>query len=296
MAALIGQQRFLESFGLSPQVLQVADGTRILAAIVSGSVDLSLMSGFGQVFSAIEHGAPLKILAGGALRPTLALFSSKSSVRTLTDLVGRTVGTGSIGALVYQLTVTLLRKYQIDTARVRFVNIGSSADIARAVSAGVVDAGAADASLTGASEAFRAHLIEHGDMSAELPDYTFQAAWTSQRSIANHRDLLVRALAAAAKLYRFAQAPGSRAAFLAARRSVFPRASDHELEAAWNFVQTAKPFAVDLTLTPERLRQVQESNVRFGVQRAALPFERVADMSLASEALRLLEAVAPRRS
>lgn len=62
--------------------------------------------------------------------------------------------------------------------------------------------------------------------------------------------------------------------------------SDHELE--WNYLQTYKPFAVDLVLTADRLRYIQELNVSFKVQKSLLPFERVADMSLAAEAVKLL--------
>ena len=69
MAELMRQQRFLESFDLAPEMMTVADGTKILGGVVSGSVDVSMASGFGQVFPAVEHGAPIKILAGGALLP-----------------------------------------------------------------------------------------------------------------------------------------------------------------------------------------------------------------------------------
>jgi ABC-type nitrate/sulfonate/bicarbonate transport system substrate-binding protein len=269
--------------------MAVADGTRILGGIVGGSVDASMMSGFGQVFPAVAHGAPLKILAGGALLPMLALFSGKPDVRTLKDLEGRTVGTGSIGALVHQLTVLLLRKYGVDLSRVRFVSIGSSADIFRAVAAGTVDAGAGEAALTEEAADYRVHLVDHGNMTVELPDYTFQGAWTSDHAIATGRDTLVRALAAYAKLYRLVQSPEGKAPFLAARRSVLPNASEIDHEAQWNYIQRYKPFAVDLTLSAERLRYMQTVNVSFGVQGAILPFERVADMSLAADALALLE-------
>src|SRR5580704_12816834 len=50
MAALMRQQKLLESFGLDPEVIAVADGTRILGGVVGGSVDATFMSGFGQVF------------------------------------------------------------------------------------------------------------------------------------------------------------------------------------------------------------------------------------------------------
>lgn len=288
MAELMRQQKFLESFGLAPDVMSVADGTRILGGLVSRSVDISTMSGFGQTFSAMERGAPIKILAGGALLPGLALFSAKPGIGALKDLEGKTIGTGSIGALIYQLTVTLLQKHQVNTSGIRFVNVGSSADILRAVAAGTVDAGAADVALVAGAAEHHVHLIEHGNMSVELAEYTYQGAWTLARNIESERDALVRTLAAYARLYRFVQNPGSRAAFFQARRTAFAAATESDHQAQWNYIQTYKPFAVDLTLSPERLRYMQELNVSFKVQKEILPFERVADMSLAADALKLL--------
>src|SRR5262249_17312780 len=149
-------------------------------------------------------------------------------------------------------------------------------------------AGACDVTLIETGAAHGVHLLEHGNMSSELKEYTFQAAWTLERNIQSERDVLVRTLAAYAKLYRFVQSPASRDSFLKASRKVFPTAPDADRVALWNYFQTAKPFAVDLVLSPERLRYMQSLNVSFGVQKQILPFERVADMSLATEALKLL--------
>lgn len=289
MAELMRQQKFLESFGVAPEFLTVADGTRILGGVVSGSVDVSMASGFAQVFPAVEHGAPLKILAGGALLPALALFSSKPDIKTPRDLAGKTIGTGSVGALVHQLTVALLDKYGVDTTSIRFVNVGSSADIFRAVAAGTVEGGLADVTLIQEAAAHHVHLVEHGNLSSELPEYTYQGAWTSDRTIKAERESLVRTLAAYARLYRFVQDSGSRDAFLRARRSVFPNAPEREHMAQWSYIQTYRPFAVDLVLSPERLRYVQELNLRFRTQKAVMPFERIADMSLARDALKLVD-------
>jgi ABC-type nitrate/sulfonate/bicarbonate transport system substrate-binding protein len=288
MAELMRQQKFLESFGLAPEILGVADGTRILGGLIGGSVDVAMMAGFGQVFPAIEHGAAIKILAGGALLPGLALCSAKPGIKTLQDLEGKAIGTGSIGALLYQLSVALLQKYRVDTSKIRFVNIGSSADIFRAVAAGTVDGGAIDVALIADTIDRGVHLIEHGNMSVELKEYTYQGAWATADKIAKERDLLVRTLAAAAKLHRFVQSPSSKEAFLRARHAVFPTAPESDHEAQWNYIQTYKPFAVDLVLNPERLRYMQALNVSFKVQKEILPFERVADMSLATDALKLL--------
>src|SRR6266540_2744242 len=110
MSELLHQQKFLESFELNPDVVAMADGTKILGGIYSGSIDVSPMSGSGQVFPAIERGADLKIINAATLIPALALFSGKQDVRSLEDLQGKAVGVGAIGALVHQLTVTVLRK------------------------------------------------------------------------------------------------------------------------------------------------------------------------------------------
>src|SRR4029450_12003494 len=97
MSELLRQEKFLESFGLTPDVVAMADGNKILGGIFSGSIDVSPMSGFGQVFPAIEHGADLKIINAATLLPWQAMFSAKSNVQTLKDLEGKVVGVGAIG-------------------------------------------------------------------------------------------------------------------------------------------------------------------------------------------------------
>jgi ABC-type nitrate/sulfonate/bicarbonate transport system substrate-binding protein len=288
VAALMRQEQLLEGLGLDPDIMMVADGARILGGIVGGSVDVCLNAGFGQLFPAVERGGGLKVLAGGSLLPGLALFSAKPGVRTLKDLEGKAIGAGSIGALAYQLTVSLLQKYGVDLAGIRFVNIGASSDVFRAVAAGTVDAGVGESSMIDTAAHYGVHLLEHGNMTVELRQYTFQGAWASDRTIAHKRDLLVRALGAYARLYRFVQSPAAQAAFFRACHTAFPTAPEGDFAALWNYIQNYKPFAVNLVLAPERLRYMQQLNIGFKVQTTVLPFERVADMSLAREALRLI--------
>src|SRR5579872_1413980 len=99
MTAVMNQQKFLELFDLNPEMLAIADGSKILSGVYSGSVDLCPLSGFGQVFPAVEHGADLKIISAASLTPMQALFSAKPKVRSLKDLEGKVVGVGSLGAL-----------------------------------------------------------------------------------------------------------------------------------------------------------------------------------------------------
>ena len=289
MQQLMKQEGFLEEFGLEPNLMHVADGSRMVGGMLAGDIDASMMSGFGQVFLAIGKGGKLKILAGGALLPSLGVFTSKPDVRTLKDLEGRTVGIGSVGALLHQLIVALLRKHGVDVSKVRFVNIGSSVDVFRAVVAGIVDAGPGEMTVVERPDLFKVQLLEHGNMSVELTEFTYQGAWTSDRVIEKKRDTLVRTLAAHAKLYRFVHSPGAKEPFLRARKAVFPKASEAEGLAHWKYIQAYKPYAVDLTLSEERLGYMQQLNVDAKRQSRVLPYEAVADMSLARDALKLLK-------
>ena len=47
-------------------------------------------------------------------------------------------------------------------------------------------------------------------------------------------------------------------------------------------------FAVDITLSEERVRYMQELNLSLGTQKKMLPYEQVVDASLAGDALKLL--------
>jgi ABC-type nitrate/sulfonate/bicarbonate transport system substrate-binding protein len=289
MSQLLRQQKFLEQYDLQPDVVAMADGSKILGGIYSGSIDVSPMSGFGQIFPAVERGADIKLINAATLIPMLALFSGKPNVRTLRDLAGKVVGTGALGSLDHQLTVTLLRKYGVDANTVRFVSIGSNTDIFKGVMAGTVDAGTGPAAFVEDAESvYNVHPLQSGNMSVELREFTYQAGWTSKRVIDIKRDTLVRVLAAYVKLFRFVEQPAAQDAFLSARRSIFPNSPEREHLAEWKFLQTFKPFSLDLMLSPERIRYMQQINLDFGIQKEMLPFERVVDMSLAQDALKLV--------
>lgn len=287
MTQLLRQQGFFKSFDVDADVIALADGSKALGGIFGGSMDLVPMSGFGQLFPAIERGADLKIINAATLIPLLALFSSKPDVRTLQDLQGKVMGVGSVGSLDYLLTVTLLRKYAVDLSKIRFVDIGSNIDTFKAVKAGTIDAGVGPASYVDDAEWYEVHALQNGDMSVELKDFTYQAGWTSGSVVRSKRDGLVRVLAAYAKLFRFIEQPSARDAFLSASRTVFPTTPERQHLDEWSFLQKVKPFALDLMLSPERVQYVQKINVDFGIQREALPYDRVVDMSLVQDALKL---------
>lgn len=285
---LMKDKGFLEELGLQPNFISVGDGSKVIGALLSGQADICTASGFGQVLPAIERGGGLKVLAGSEVLLLHLIYSSRPEIKTLKDLEGRTMGVGSLGALLHSITVALLRKNNVDPTRITFVNVGSSADVFRAVVAKVVDAGPSELDYLQQQGKYDVHGLTDGNFWDGLPEYTNQASYASERAIHERRDVLVRTLAAYAKLYRFISSPESKDAYLAARATALGKNEREAALAQWNFFQQHASFATDLVLSAERIRYMQDLNVSLGIQKSVLPDTQVSDMSLAQDALKLL--------
>jgi ABC-type nitrate/sulfonate/bicarbonate transport system substrate-binding protein len=286
---IMADQGFFKKFGLEPNIVRVADGSKLMGALIGGSGDIVVISGFSQALAAIEKGAKIKLVAATRFLVDDVIYSKRPEVRRLKDVEGRTFGTGSPGALLHHMTVALMRKKGVDAMKVRFVNIGSSSDVFRAVVAGAVDAGIALNDVFEHQEHYGVHALEDGLVYDELPEYTYEASYASDRAIAGKRDLLVRTLAAYGTLWRYIQSPGSKDTFVRARAAVTGSATaGAEGATEWEFIQKHKPYASDLLLSEERVRYMQEINLALGLQKRMLPYEQVADMTLAQEALKLM--------
>src|SRR5262249_8437039 len=198
---IMRSEGFFKRFGVEPDIISVADGSKLMGAIIGGSGDLVVLSGFAQVLAAIEKGATVKLVAATRFLVDDVIYSKRPEIRRLKDLEGRTFGTGSPGALLHHMTVALTRKKGIDASKVRFVNIGSSSDVFRAVVAGTVDAGIALNDVYEHQAHYGVHALEDGLVYDELPEYTYQGSYASDRAIAGKRDLLARTLAAYGTLW-----------------------------------------------------------------------------------------------
>jgi ABC-type nitrate/sulfonate/bicarbonate transport system substrate-binding protein len=293
MQELVQSQGYLEEFGIAPEILTVADGTKLIAALLSGGSDICIFAGFNQTLAAIEKGARLKIIAGASITGQQAVLSAKPEIKSVHDLAGKIIGVGALGAQLHQVMIALLRKQGVDPASVRFVNIGSSADVFRAIVARTVDAGPAQADVFNQLDKYKVHILEGGAFARDLPEYTWQASFATDRMIGVNRELLVRVLAAYGKAYRFVQSdPGSKEAFIKARWKALGGASfeaaAEEAASQWQFVQDNKPYALDLRISPERVEYMQRLNLEVGAQHRILPYEQVTDMTLAADAVRMI--------
>jgi NitT/TauT family transport system substrate-binding protein len=221
-------------------------------------------------------------------KPEYAFYTKRPEIRSVKDLAGKTIATGSIGALLHAMSISLMRKYGVDISSVRFVNIGSSVDVFRAVAAGTVDAGIAEIDVYGQQEKFGVHVVQEGDLWKELPKFAFQANYASERTINQNRTAIVGRLAAYAKLYRFLLTPSFKDAFIAIQAGALGRADPKAAEWQWRSFRDTQIYASDIVLSPERVKWMQDLNVSLEVQKRILPYEKVVDPSLVRNALEKL--------
>jgi ABC-type nitrate/sulfonate/bicarbonate transport system substrate-binding protein len=286
---LLHRQGYLEQMGIRPRRTYVKNGSEATELLLAGCGDIAMQTGFGPALVVIESGAPLRVVAASNLLTVHAVYSTHADIRCLKDLQHRTVGVGALGALTHQLIYAALRKHGVDPDTVHFVSIGNSATIFEALLAGEVDAGFGETDVFEHQAQYGVHALEDAVLWRELPEFPNQASFASTSAIAQKRDALVRTLAAHAMLYRCLHRADSWDAYAAARKVALPDADPAESRAQWSFYQTYHPFAENLLLPEAQLRYLQELNVIMKLQRRVLPFDMVADMSLARDALRLLE-------
>jgi ABC-type nitrate/sulfonate/bicarbonate transport system substrate-binding protein len=256
---------------------------------VSGAAKISIGSGFNQVTPAIEKGAKMRILAGALNLPSLCMYSANSAVQSLRDLEGKTVGVGALGSVLHVMTVLLMRRKGVNPDLVTFRNVGSNADVFKAVAAKTVHGGLSDVDVYDQQAKYGVHALPDGKLWEQIPDYTNQATYATDDAIRQDRDTLVRTLAAYGKAYRFVSSPDSREAWVRARQKVTGANNDEQAVTQWNWIQSSQPWAKDLVLSDGRINLVQQVNLDFRNQSRMLPVADLADMSLAKDALKLLE-------
>ena len=288
---LMRRKRLYERFGLQPRKTYVTNGAEAAELLCSGGADVAMQVGFGPALVAIADGAPLRIIAGSNLLTVHAIYARDPSIRRLQDLPGRSVGVGRLGALTHQLIYAVLLKHGVDPESVRFVPVGNSATVFRALLAGEVDAGFGETDVFENQARYGVHALENGVLWRELPEFPNQASFATVDAIREKRELIVRTLAAHALLYRILHDPASRQAYRDAWTAALPKAPLDECDAQWSFYQRYHPFAADLQLSEAHVQYMQNLNIKMRLQHRALPSASLVDLSLPRDALGLIVGV-----
>ena len=280
---ILQSKGWLEAYGVKASTTNVADGVKATAAITSGSADIALMSGFGQIFPLIAKGEPLKLIGGTGQLANFEVWSAQPNIRTLSDLRGKTVGIGAVGALLDQVMLAMFQQEGIDPSTVTFVDIGSSTNVFKAVVAKRIDAGLGSIGYAASEQKYGVHPV--ASVWKVLPNWVNQGSFTSAGAIQNKREGLIGTLAAYDHLFRYLQGPDSESDFVNAYVTAGGTAS--VAKTLWNWYQQARPFDIGITLSPALVTYMQKMNMLVKAQTSVLPYSKVTDMSLAQAAAKL---------
>jgi ABC-type nitrate/sulfonate/bicarbonate transport system substrate-binding protein len=278
---LLEDGKYFQKAGVTAQVTNVSSGNQVLAGVVSGSADITVLSGLIGVFPGIEKGMDLKVVGGTEVVSTSALFSGNPAVNSVRDLAGKTVGVGAVGSELYDVFFALLAKYGIDKSSVTFRNVGSSADSLKAALAKQIDCGYGQVGNQPLASQHGVRMI--ATVNQELPLWINQGAVASANAISSKRDALVRVLAAYAKLFQYLATSASKTPYVNAY--VAAGGSQAEAEVEWEFLYRTKAYSPTLDLPENKVQFIQQQNVANGSQKSVLGYQSYTDLTLGGDAV-----------
>jgi ABC-type nitrate/sulfonate/bicarbonate transport system substrate-binding protein len=276
---------YFKKAGVNATITNVSAGNQVLAAVGSGSADVTMLSGMISVFPAIDKGLKLKVLGGTEVVSTSAIFSGNPAVKSVRDLSGKTIGVGAVGSELYDVFSALLTKYNISPSKVTFRNVGSSADSFKAVLAKQIDVGYGQVGNQATAGKHGVRMI--ATVNQELPLWINQGAVASVSAIASKHDSLVKVLAAYASLFRYLATAASKADYVAAYTAAGGSAAEAALE--WKFLNSNTAYSPALTLPENKMNFIQQQNVKNGTQSKVLAYSSYTDFSLRGDALASLK-------
>jgi len=170
--------------GITPQVELLSSGAAIIAAILSGDLEVGASNPL-QVATAIARGIPIQMIAPGCLyskRDASAnLFVAKaSSIAKPQDLIGATFGVGALGDFNQLSLLAWLDKNGVPRAGVKFVELKFS-ELGLALQRGTVQA--AIIAEPAKTEALRAGLVrEFGDTYLSIEPELCPLLWVAAKA------------------------------------------------------------------------------------------------------------------
>ncbi len=189
------EKGYLAEEGLEMEMIRAGGGVATPALV---SCEIHYSTSAASSVSASMKGAPIKVIYTNADRPGYELWSSSPDIRTLQDLVGKTVAIQSRGDTMEIATRMVLMKHGIDPDSVVYSAMGVGAQRLAAVQQGTVAAavlGTAD--VVQLKESLpKGHLLSDRKQEAQM---LYTGVATSDTELREHRDRVKRFLRATIK-------------------------------------------------------------------------------------------------
>jgi ABC-type nitrate/sulfonate/bicarbonate transport system substrate-binding protein len=144
-------QNLYEKYGLDVQVVH-GRGASPIQALAGGTVELGHFAG-ASVVAANLSGSDLVFVGAQSNYVVLSMWTKKdSSIKTLSDLVGKTIGVSAPGSATHTIARLSLRKAGVSDKDVKFVHHGALPEIFVSLDKGLIDIGMASAPRPGFRE------------------------------------------------------------------------------------------------------------------------------------------------
>jgi NitT/TauT family transport system substrate-binding protein len=274
---------FARKLGLDLKVLQFKGDALALRALLAGELD-SYEGNPGAPMIAASHGGGVKIV--GCYWPglTYAIYS-KPSINSVADLKGKTFALSSPGSLPDLVVRAVLEKHNIPASEVHFSVMGSDADRFKAVSAGLVDAGAASTGFEPIAQKNNVKLLVN--IHDEVPNYLRFCINVSEKTLKERGDDLARFLAAEMEAQRYALSHRDAVIALANKMTNAPPGDPR---ATFVFDEVKRVSAIDpeLKLPVDKLDWMQQLFVRTGNLKEPIEMKTLIAPQPREQALKLL--------
>jgi NitT/TauT family transport system substrate-binding protein len=256
---MVADGGFGKKQGLDVKILQFKGDSLALRAMLAGELD-SYEGNPGAPIIAAGHGGGVKI--AGCYWPglTYAIYS-KPSINNIAELKGKTFALSSPGSLPDLVVRAVLAKHNIPASEVRFSVMGSDADRFKAVSAGIVDAGAASTAFEPIAQKNNVKLLV--SIHDEVPNYLRFCINVSDKTLKDRADDLAHFLAAEMEAQRYALGHRDEVITLANKMTNSPP-SDPRAAFVFDEVKRVKAIDPELKLPVEKLDWMQGLFVRTG--------------------------------
>jgi ABC-type nitrate/sulfonate/bicarbonate transport system substrate-binding protein len=136
-AGVATKRGFFREEGLEPEIIRMNFNVA-LSAVISGDADYTMI--FGSVVRAAMRGIPVRVVATLLDSPPYAMIS-RSEVKSIKALAGRTLGTGVFGSTTDLVAHMMLERSGVDPDKdLKIVSFGLDSARLTALQEGLVDA------------------------------------------------------------------------------------------------------------------------------------------------------------
>jgi ABC-type nitrate/sulfonate/bicarbonate transport system substrate-binding protein len=275
------QKGFLKDEGIDATIEVFDNAEKINEAVRAGRVNIAVGTPESVIIDAYRGGS-LRIISGNTERLPHFIIT-KPAINTLQQLRGAKIGVLSLNEGTTYLVDELGKSVGLKRGDYEVVAVGGAPTRWKLLQEGKIDAGLQPFPLSYQAEA--AGFVNHGPISAYVPDYLFTTVNADVNWTRNNREMTVAFLRALRRGLAHMQANPGEAADIAAKELNAPRAL---AERALADTARLRILSADMSVSEKALARTFETVLAVGLLPTGTKFEpaRVVDDSYLKQSLK----------